>query len=241
MKNRCKQFLGFFLIAALFTSCSINMLNRVNGNRNVVVKERKLQDNFSGIIVSTGIEVLISQKNSHSITVEADENLHDMIITEVQNDILKIYCNKNIWRAKAKKVYVTLENLALLKATSGSDVRSETVIKTNEISVTASSGADIYIEVEVENLETNATSGADLMIFGTATNHAARATSGSAIDAYSLKSNNVIVEATSGANIRAYASKKIEARATSGGAINFKGNPAVINKKTTSGGSISKN
>jgi hypothetical protein len=241
MKNTSKQFLGILFIAALFTSCSINMLNRVNGNRNVVVKERKLQDNFSGIIVSTGIDVFISQENTHSITVKADENLHDIIITEVQNGILKIYSDKNIWRAKAKKVYVTLENLALLKATSGSDVRSETIIKTNEISVTATSGADINIEVEVENLETNTTSGADLIISGTAINHASNATSGSAIDAYNLKSDNVIVKATSGADIRTYASKKIEARATSGGAIAFKGNPAVVNKKTTSGGSISKN
>jgi hypothetical protein len=159
----------------------------------------------------------------------------------VQNGILKIYSDKNIWKAKARKVYVTIENLTFLKATSGSDVRSETIIKTNEISVTATSGADINIDVEVENVETNTTSGADLIISGTAINHASSATSGSAIDAYDLKSDNVIVKVTSGADIRTYASKKIEARATSGGAVYFKGNPTVVNKKTTSGGSISKN
>jgi len=241
MKNASKQFLGILFIAALFTSCSLHMLNSVNGDRNVVVKERKPQDLFSGIIVSTGIDVFVSQENTNSITVVADKNLHDIIITEVQNGILKIYSDKNIWKAKAKKVYVTIENLALLKATSGSVVRSETIIKTNKISITATSGANINIEVEVDNLETNTTSGADLIISGTAINHASSATSGSAIDAYNLKSEHVIVKATSGADIQTYASKKIEARATSGGAIYFKGNPAVVHKKTTSGGSISKN
>jgi hypothetical protein len=241
MKRISKQFIGILFIASLFTSCSIDVFNRVNGNRNVLVKERKPQENFSGITVSTGIDVFISQGNKNSITVEADENLHDIIITEVNNGVLKIYSDKNIWKAKARKVYVTIENLTLLKATSGSGVRSETIIKTNEISITATSGADVNIEIDAQSIATSTTSGADIKIYGATINHASNATSGSAIDAYNLKSENVIVKATSGADIHIYASKKIEAKATSGGAIDFRGNPTVINKKTNSGGSVSKN
>ena len=241
MKKISKQFIGILFIAALFTSCSIDIFNRVNGNRNVLVKERKPQDDFSGITVSTGIDVFISQGNTNSITVEADENLHDIIITEVNNGVLKIYSDKNIWKAKARKVHVTLENLTLLKATSGSDVHSETIITTNEISITATSGADINIEIDAQSIATSATSGADIKVYGTAINHASNATSGSAIDAHNLKSENVIVKVTSGADVQIYASKKIEAKATSGGAIDFRGNPGIINRKTTSGGSISKN
>lgn len=241
MKKISKQFLGILFIATILTSCGADMFNRVNGDRNVVIKERKPQDNFSGIKVSTGIDLFISQGNSNSITVEADENLHDIIITEVQNDILKIYSDKNIWKAKARKVFVTVENLRLLTATSGSDVYSETIIKTDQISVAATSGADINIEINAQNVTTSATSGADIKISGTTTNHAANATSGSAIDAYNLKSENVIVKATSGADINIYASKKIEAKATSGGDVDYRGNPSVVHKKSTSGGSISKN
>ena len=241
MKKIRKQFLGILFITAICTSCSIDVFNRVHGNRNVITKERKPQDNFTGIQVSTGIDLYIRQGNANSITVEADENLHDIIITEVQNDVLKIYSNKNIWKSKARKVFVTVENLTLLKATSGSNVYSESIIKTNEISVTATSGADIDIEVTAQNLETSATSGADIIISGTAVNHASSATSGSAIDAYNLKSENVIVKVTSGANIDIYASKKIEAKATSGGAIAVKGAPTKVDKKSTSGGRISVN
>ncbi|AUC85032.1 DUF2807 domain-containing protein [Polaribacter sp. ALD11] len=240
MKKSINQFLIVLFIATIFTSCGVDMLNKVNGNRNVVVKERKPQDNFSGIKVSTGIDLYISQGNKNAITVEADENLHDLIITEVNDGVLKIYTDKNIWRAKARKVYVTVENLTLLKATSGSDVYSETSIKTNEISISATSGADIKIEVEAESVETNATSGSDIEIYGTTVNHASNATSGSSIDAYNLKSENVIVKATSGADINIYASKKIDAKATSGGDVDFKGNPTTVNKKSSSGGSVSK-
>lgn len=240
MKKSINQFLAVLFITTLFTSCGADVFNRVNGNRNVIVKERKLQGDFSGIKVSTGIDVYISQGNANAITVEADENLHEIIITEVYNGVLKIYSDKNIWRAKARKVHVTVENLSLLKATSGSDVYSETIIKTNEISISATSGADINIEVAAESVSTSATSGSDIEISGSTVNHAANATSGSSIDAYDLKSENVIAKATSGANINIYASQKIEAKATSGGDVDFKGNPTIVNKKSTSGGSVSK-
>ena len=106
MKKIRKQFLGILFITAICTSCSIDVFNRVNGNRNVITKERKPQDNFTGIQVSTGIDLYIRQGNANSITVEADENLHDIIITEVQNDVLKIYSNKNIWKSKAEAMYI---------------------------------------------------------------------------------------------------------------------------------------
>tara|TARA_R110002049_G_scaffold45022_3_gene131626 strand:+ start:18715 stop:19437 length:723 start_codon:yes stop_codon:yes gene_type:complete len=239
MKKSINQLFVVLFITTIFSSCGADMFNRVIGNKNVIVKQRTLNDNFSGIKVSSGIDLYISQGDT-KISVRADENLHDLIITEVNDGVLNIYVEKNIWRSKSKKVYVTLENLNLLKATSGSDVYSETIIRTKEISVSATSGADINIEVEAQNVETRATSGSDIKIFGTAINLAASATSGSSIDAFDLESKNVIAKATSGADVDVYASEKIEANATSGGDIDFRGNPTVVNKKSSSGGSISK-
>ena len=53
-------------------------------------------------------------------------------------------------------------------------------------------------------------------------------------------SKNVIVNATSGAGINIYASEKLDAKANSGGDIDFKGNPKSVNKNSSSGGDISK-
>lgn len=240
MKKVNIQFLAILFIATIFTSCGLDIFNGVVGNRNIVTTERTPQADFSGIKVSIGIDLFIRQGSTNAITVEADENLHDLIITEVKDGILKIYTDKNIWKAKARKVYVTIEKLSFLKATSGSDVQSETIIKTNEISISANSGAAIEIEVEAESVATSASSGSDIKITGTTINHASNASSGSSIDAYDLKSDNTIAKATSGASINIYASKKMEGKATSGGNIDFKGNPAAINKEASSGGSVSK-
>ncbi|WP_218598632.1 head GIN domain-containing protein [Polaribacter sp. NJDZ03] len=240
MKNSVSKIIAILFIATLFTSCNVDMINRINGNKNVITKTRKIADQFTGIKVSTGLDVYITQGSNNKVIVEADENLHDIIITEVEDGILKIYADKGIWRAEAKKVHVTIKDLTLLIATSGSDVYGKEVIDTDEISISATSGADINIKVNATSVETNSTSGSDINISGITINHASNATSGSSIDAYELESENTIAKVTSGANINIFASKKLEARATSGGDIDFKGNPKTVDKKTTSGGSISK-
>ncbi|WP_435415678.1 head GIN domain-containing protein [Polaribacter aestuariivivens] len=240
MKKSINKIVAILFVATIFTSCGIDMLNRVNGNRNVTTEDRKVADNFSGIRVSSGIDLYITQGNTNKVTVEADENLQEIIITEVIDGVLKIYTDQNIWQAKSRKVHVTIQNLNSLKATSGSDVYGNGIIKTQEISISATSGADIRLEVDAESVETSSTSGSDIRISGIATNHASSATSGSSIDAYDLKSENVIAKATSGAGINIYASQKIEAKATSGGDIDYKGSPKNVSKKSSSGGSVSK-
>jgi len=240
MKNSISKIIAILFIVTIFTSCSADIFNSVNGNKNVVTQVRKTPNTFTGIKVSTGIDLYVTQGSKNKVTVEADENLHDIIITEVEDGVLKVYSEKNIWKAKARKVYVTIKDLTLLKATSGSDVYGKGTIKTDEISISATSGADIRITLNATSVETNSTSGSDIHVAGTAINHASSATSGASIDAYELESKNVIVKATSGADINIYASEKLDANANSGGDIDFKGNPKSVNKNSSSGGDISK-
>jgi hypothetical protein len=239
MKTPITKFLTILFVATLFSSCALDMFNRVNGNKNVVTEDRSTKESFSEIKVSNGLELHIYQGSKNKIIVDADENLQEIIITEVNNGVLKIYSEKNIWRAKSKKIFVTIKDLEAVKATSGADVYSEETLKVNDISISSTSGADINISVDANTVETNSTSGSDIEISGVSNKHISSATSGASIDAYNLLSKNVIAKVTSGADINVYASESLDAKATSGGDIDFKGNPKNVNKKSSSGGDIS--
>ena len=239
MKNILLKVTTVFVTIVLFTSCIGNMFNGVSGNKNVVIKDRKINETFTKISVSNGLELYVTQSKTVSLTVEADENLHELIKTEVENGVLKIYTDKNIWKAKAKKIHISIKDFNELIATSGSTIYTENTLKLNSLRVVTTSGANTEITVDTESIATVATSGANLNIMGKTANHTSSATSGSSINAYNLKSKNTTVNVTSGANINIYASENLDAKATSGGDIDFKGNPKKITKKTTSGGSIS--
>lgn len=233
-----KKGIVLLFISTIFASCGVDMFNRIDGNRNVVSEKRKINDDFTRVKVSSGIDLYITQGNSVSLTVEADENLHEYIVTEVHGDQLKIYIDGNVWRAKARKVYLTVTTLEELKATSGSDVFSQGTIKATDLEVSTSSGADMRIEVDAENVVSHSSSGSDLRISGTSRTHNTSASSGSSIHAYGLESKDVTAKVSSGADIGVYASESIDARASSGGDIRYKGNPEKVNKKTSSGGGV---
>ncbi|WP_405605731.1 head GIN domain-containing protein [Polaribacter sp. Asnod1-A03] len=239
MKTATQKIITLLLVTVLLSSCSAEMFNSISGNKNVVTENRSTKEDFSAIKINNGLDLYISQGSKNKIIVEADENLQEIIKTEVNNGVLKIYAEKNIWRSKARKVYVTVKDLESISATSGAEVYTEDTLKLDNLIVGATSGADVEISVDVNTIETSATSGADIEVSGIANNHISSATSGASIEAYKLRSKNATARVTSGADINLFASETIDAKATSGGDIDFKGNPKKVDKTSSSGGSVS--
>jgi len=228
------------IISFLLLSCnfSMNLGPGVDGNGNVVTEERTISPDFNEINVSQGLDVYISQSDAVGLSVEADENLQDLIMTDVENSILRIYTKENIRRAQSKKIILSIETISAIKATSGSDVYSSNTISLSNLDLHATSGADITLDVITDILECKSTSGSDIKVTGTTTNFMAEATSGSDIDASNLKAEISNVKATSGADISVHTSKELTANATSGGDVKYSGNPKKVNKSDNSAGSV---
>lgn len=239
MKTIITKAFALLFIASITTSCMLEGFNSVTGNRNVVTEERNITEKFDKIKVGQGIEVYITQESKTSVVVKADENLHRLIETEVKNGVLKISSKRNIRRAKSKRVYVSNAYINGITATSGSDAYTEDVITADTFEAHVSSGADARIHVNADTVNSSSSSGADLKIKGNANYHNTKASSGSSIKAYGLHSKNVTAKANSGAAIDVYASESLTAKANSGGDIDFRGNPKTIDKRKSSGGSIS--
>lgn len=241
MKTLINKTIALLFLATVVTSCMIDGLNGVSGNRNVVTEERNIQDNFDRVKVGQGIELFISQDSKTSLTVKADENLQKLIRTEVENGVLRIYSKRNIRRAKSKRVYLSAPTINGIKATSGSDVVTENTINSDTFDASTSSGADARIVVNAETVNTSSSSGSDLRISGKTTFHNTSASSGSSIKAFGLESKNATAKVSSGADIDLHASQSLKAKASSGGDIDYRGNPKNVDKKKSSGGNISGN
>lgn len=232
------------IVAILTTSCNFN-LNfgpGVNGDGNVITETRKVTSEFEKISVSKGIDVILTQGNTLSIVVEADQNLLDVITTELDedNNTLRISSNQNIKSSASKKVILTVKNLSSIRTTSGSYVFSENALNTDKLSISSTSGSHIDLNIEANTLKLNTTSGAGIEISGATENLSIDATSGSYIRANNLKAQSTTASATSGASIFVNTTKELKASATSGASIKYEGNPEKVNKNSGVSGSIKK-
>ncbi len=209
------------LMASLFfTSCYFeNLAGGKRGNGNVVTENRDLPETITEIKASEGLDVYITQSNQASLTVEADENIIDLIRTDTSDDRLHIHAEKPIGKSRSKKIYVSLPNITLLQTSSGADMESTDVIKTDLLELQASSGSDLTIRAEANEITCNTSSGADINISGSATSLRAAASSGSDINAGSLYTEDCTARVSSGADIVVHATGKVTFQRSSGGKI----------------------
>lgn len=229
------------LITALaLSSCNFNMTFGKNGNGNIVTQERDVTEDFNQVKGSAGLTVYLTQGEENKIVVEADENLLQYIETDVENGKLRITTSEDIGHSKAKKVHVTFKELNSVEASSGADVIGKSIIKSENLYLKSSSGADMNLEVFSKDITAKTSSGADMTISGKASSLNADASSGSEINAKELLVLNCTAEASSGAEVTVNVKQRLETHASSGGDINYYGNPSAVNENESHSGSVTK-
>ncbi len=205
--------------------------------------ENRSVKSFNALSACCGIDVYISEGKSSTIRVETNYEEHlPHIITETKNGELKIsLTNKNVFKRPQNlwvKVYLSASNLIGAKATSGSDIRSKTPLFADDIKLSASSGADINVELNAGNIECKASSGSDIKVKGKASYASLRASSGSDINLSEMTVGVVDASASSGSDIIVTAMEEINAKASSGGDVVYKGTPKIVNKRERFGGGV---
>lgn len=240
MKRNLSQFavlLSALVLSLVFSSCLLQ--STVNGNGNVITEERNI-DGFNALDVSRGMNVYVSQGSDFKVVVEADENLHKSIVTELKGDELQIKAVDNIRKASSKKVFVTLPKLKTVEASSGSNVFSENTLTADDINLAVSSGANLRFSVDAKNVTAKSGSGSNMFLDGTAESIHVKSGSGSNIKAGDLKAQTAEAKVSSGANIWVNTQNELQATASSGGNIFFYGNPGNTNISKSSGGNVIK-
>jgi hypothetical protein len=227
------------IILGLTTSSQAQLWRTVEGHGNVVKKERKT-DSFTGVKVSSGIDVYLRQGNNETVVVEADENLHEYILTEVHGGVLNVYSEYNIRDAERKRVYVTMKDIKSVRTTSAGDVIGESPVNSERLELSASSAGDIKLEVHAKTINIDISSSGDMTLTGETDLLRADLSSAGDLNAYDLKSREADISVSSAGDADIYVSERITARASSAGDINYKGDPKYVDVHSSSAGGIHK-
>jgi ribosomal protein L31 len=229
----------FIIFSFLLGSCYIEGWNQgVSGNGNVEEESRNV-DGFTGVHVSTGIDVYLSEGNDFKVTVEADENLLEVILTEVKGDMLVIKTDRvNIRRARSKRVYVTLPELTELRISSAGDIEGQTPFTCDDLRLTISSAGDLSLEVDADRIDLDISSSGDCRLSGSANEFDVSLSSAGDLNAYDLIAKKVEVDVSSAGDARVHATEEISMDVSSAGNIYYTGDARVVHSKSSSAGDI---
>jgi hypothetical protein len=195
---------------------------------------------FTGVKVSEGISVYLKKGDKESAKVEVTGTSPSNVITEVSGSYLKVHMREGNHRNVNVKVYVTYSSLEKLYASSAGNLYASETIKAPDMEINASSAGTIEVVVETGRLEARASSAGDVEVKGKARVVIMDASSAGEVDGYDLEADDAEVEASSGGSVKLSVKTGIDARASSGGSIRYRGNPDKSNTTSSSGGSVKK-
>jgi hypothetical protein len=95
------------VIALLFTTiCFAQKREKIKGYKTVTVARKEVQP-FENLEIEDNLEIFLVKGATQNLEIEADENLHEVILAEVSGNTLRIYTSKEVSGAKKLSVRIT--------------------------------------------------------------------------------------------------------------------------------------
>jgi hypothetical protein len=213
------------------------------GNSQKTINDANVQSRtvgqFNAIVVSSSIDLYLSQSSTAAVAVSAnDVKYRDLIITEVKNNTLYIsYKSKgNDWGAKNLRAYVAATTLNRIDASGACDVKVEGGIKSTDLEIEISGSSDFKGEVTAENLKLNGSGSSDFIISGSATNVRIDISGASDVKAFDLITDYCDASASGASDINITVNKELKVKASGASDVSYRGN-GMIKEVSTSGAS----
>lgn len=235
----------------LMISCALIFLNSITAQETKTVvndenAEIRSVANFTGIKVSGGVALYISQGNEHAVAISAsDKKYNDKVITEVKNGILNIYLEKGAWNGwnwknTYIKAYVTVKELEKLEASGASGVKIVEGINCSNLKLNLSGASTLKGEINANVFKVDASGASVITLTGKATNANIDFSGASVLRALDFTVENCKVDASGASSLTINVTKQLDAEASGASSIKHKGNASVTNISATGASSIKK-
>jgi hypothetical protein len=226
--------------AALLLTVSLSSLSLfAQSSKNVSVS------NFNELSVSSGIDLYLTQGSSESLKFVGDKDLLENVTVEKDGTGIKIKYKdgfhwSGLFSKQSVKVYVTYKTLYAVSASGGSDVFTQNPLKTNHLTLNASGGSDLKMDVACKDIEIHSSGGSDVDLKGNAGNMALHTSGGSDVNALNFRVDYAKVDASGGSDANIFVTKALEANASGGSDVHYKGDASYKKTSSSRSGSVTK-
>jgi hypothetical protein len=212
-----------------------------------VAEQRVIKESFSGIKVSDGIELILTQADEASVNASASKQKYlDELKTEVVNGILVISVKQKKWmnvdyKGRWVKVKVSLAKLSSLDINDGCTVKNTNKFNVENININCNDGSSVKLEdFNANALTVSVKDGSSMLLTGKSSALNVEVHDGSSFDGDEFVSDVCNAEANDGSSVKLNVTKELTAAANDGSSIRYEGNPTIKKSSANDGSSIKK-
>ena len=142
----------FTMVVLVLTVFSITAQEKIKGNRDVTIKQTYIDD-FNTIVVDDDFSIEIVYNSKPSVSIEADDNLHDIIQFDVIDGVLKFSKTMRITSKKRLNITVNYgDALQHIETHGDGEIRSLTSMELNDASLVTADDSRAYLNIRSKSL-----------------------------------------------------------------------------------------
>lgn len=212
--------------------------------QNIVYDENaevRTVEKFNGIELSGAVSLYLSQGKTIGVAVSAgEEKYNNKIKTEVKNGVLRISVEEGIWNGfnwtnRKLRAYVTVTDLNRLDVSGASYVSTSGTLKSEQLKMDISGASEVKGVIDVNKLDIDISGASVSRLSGTVKEGTIEASGACKVNSYDLVFDKCKASASGAANIKVTINGELNADATGGSNIYYKG-AGVGKALNTSGG-----
>ncbi len=225
-KNAVLFNIFFLLMISTVSAGCIDFLEGARGDGNVVKEERAVKS-FDGIDVSGAFEVILTQGDREKLVVEADENLLEIIITEVVNGTLKIYTKKDIRKAKTLNIYLTFKDLKSIDISGAVEIKGENRFNLDKLFIEGSGASEIDLSIKAKLLKVDFSGASEIELSGYCKEVELEVSGASELNAENLEVEILRMDVSGASEATVFVTQELHIDASGASSVRYKGDPKI--------------
>lgn len=230
-------FLLVMTILVMAGSCVFVNTESVKGNGNVTVENRKGLKAHR-IRLAGFMDVELKQGSGTEVRVEADENLQEYIITEMEEGVLVVRMRSNIRfiNSERLKIYITTDRLEQLTLSgSGNIIGTNKFTGSDRLKLRLSGVGDLKLDFNTPELEAEISGSGSLSLTGETKDAKIQINGVGDCNAEMLKAENAVVKIAGSGDVKIFAENNLDITIRGVGSVYYKGAASISQKISGSG------
>jgi hypothetical protein len=218
----------FTLLALLTGACSFNMnLGVERGSGNVIMETRDVSG-FSRLSLSGIGDVILTQGETESLEIEAEDNLIPYIKTEVRGNTLFIsYERKSVVPTESITFHLSMEEIDGLETLGISNIRSDEVV-TDRLDIGIRGTGNVSInQLEADTLTVNVSGAGNFDAEGEVDEQKIVLSGAGNYDGEDLQSSTTVVTISGIGRVNVWVTDKLDVTISGTGGVDYFGEPDI--------------
>ena len=209
----------------------------IKGSGNVISEERNV-GSFNRIELHGKGIIHLSQGPEQPIKIEAEDNILEILESNVKSGTLIIKPSRNLGRTKDIHVYATTPEIEGVGVYGAATLKADGKLKGKKLHLDVAGAGKLNADLEFEEVHTDISGAGEAHLSGSAGSHYFTVSGAGELHGYDFQTNMTEVNISGAGSAYVHASEELNSSISGAGKVRYKGSPATVDKYVSGAGSI---